>query len=93
MSDFPAEANGIISEVGGPYYFVKFNWVPRAGELIDLTSFLEIREKRTDESHRLYEVIAVVHEMHDVDEGGKRAQHGHHNLKVVVKKSNSKHFE
>jgi hypothetical protein len=93
MADFPSAANGIISEKGGPYYTVKFNWVPRVGELIDLTSFLEIRQKRPDESRRFYEVVAVVHIMHDVDEGGKRSHHGHHNLKVVVKKSKSKHFE
>jgi hypothetical protein len=37
MADFPKAANGIISEVDGPYYHAKFDWVPRVGELIDLT--------------------------------------------------------
>ena len=90
MADFPKAANGIISEDGGPHYPVKFNWVPRVGELIDLTSFLEIRDKRPDESRRFYEVMAVVHVMYDVVEGGDRSQDGHHNLKVVVRKSTNK---
>jgi hypothetical protein len=93
MADFPASANGIILEEGGPYYQVKFNWVPRVGELIDLTSLLEIRQNRTDESRRFYAVVAVVHMIHDVVEGGERPFHGQHNLKVMVKKCESKYFE
>src|SRR6516162_7988993 len=33
--------------------------------------------ERTDESRRLNEVVAVIH---DVDEGGERPHHGHHKL-------------
>ena len=93
MADFPAAANGIISEEGGPHYHANFKWVPRVGELIDLTSLLEIRDKRPEESRRLYEVVAVVHVMHDVIEGGERPHDGHHALKVIVKKSTNKYFE
>ena len=93
MADFPKAANGIISEEGGPSYHARFEWVPRKGELIDLTSFLEIRQKRSNESRRFYEVVAVVHVMHDVDEGGDRPHEGHHSLKVVVKKSKSKYLK
>jgi hypothetical protein len=92
MADCPAAANGIISEEGGPYYHASFRWVPRVGELIDLTSVAEIRDKRPDESRRFYEVVAVVHVMHDVVEGGERPRDGHHSLKVVVKKSSSEHL-
>jgi len=92
MADFPKAANGIISEEDGPHYHANFTWIPRVGELIDLTSFLEIRAKRANESRRLYEVVAVVHIMQDVVEGGERPQDGHHNLKVVVKKSTNKHL-
>jgi hypothetical protein len=38
------------------------------------------------------EVVVVVHVMRDVLEGGERPHNGHHNLKVVVKKINSKHL-
>ena len=80
MADLPVAANGIISEKKGPHYNVKFKWVPRIGDRIDLTSLLEITDKQTNESRRFYEVVAVFHVIHDVDERGERPHLGHHNL-------------
>lgn len=71
MADFPKAANGIIAEEGelGAFFHARFQWVPRVGELIDLYSFLDASQKRPDARH-FYVVVAVVHEMHDVFEGG-----------------------
>ena len=92
MADFPKAANGVISVEDGPYYHANFTWVPRIGELIDLTSFLDIAEKSKDGCRHFYEVVAVVHDIHDVYERDTRPHNGHHSLKVIVKKSSSHHF-
>jgi hypothetical protein len=52
-----------------------------------------MRQNRTDESRRFYKVVAVVHDIYDVDEGGEKPYLGHHNLKIVVEKCDSKYFE
>ena len=93
MADFPKAANGIIAETGGgAFYHAKFDWVPRVGELIDLTSFLDIVQKSKEGSRHYFEVVAVIHAMHDVYEGDSRPHNSLHSLTVIVKKSSSPHF-
>ncbi len=97
MSDFPKNANGIIREIDrgdeiGAYYQVRFSWLPRVGDLIDLTSFVDIAEKRPTSRYG-YEVVKVIHHMHDVSDKIKQATEGHHSVSVVVKPSSDKLLE
>lgn len=89
MSNPTIEAN--ICEIGGAYYQVKLYAVPRVGELIDLFSFLDQATKHPPMKH--YEVVQVVHEIHDVSEKIPQSKDGRHFVSVFVKPSNSKFFE
>lgn len=85
--NLPINAN--ICEVdNGAYYQVKLDWIPRSGELIDLHSFLDQAGGRPHSHH--YEVVQVVHELHDVAESAERSHTGHHFIQVYVKPSHNK---
>ena len=89
MSDLPINAN--ICEVdGGAYYQVLLLWVPRVGELIDLWSFLDQVDGNTP-VHR-YEVVQVIHKVHDVAEKVSQSHKGHHFVEILVKPSQSSSF-
>jgi hypothetical protein len=83
MEPPPIEAN--ICEPDGTFYPIRLQAVPRAGELIDLTSFTEQAEGRSPK--RYYEVVQVVHKMFDaaLNEGDKGHPIGWHFIEVLVK--------
>ena len=84
--DLPINAN--ICEVDdGPYYPVRLEWIPRPGDLIDLFSFIEQAARQPPQRH--YEVVQVVHTLHDVFEGEERSYGGHHFVSVFVKPAQS----
>lgn len=79
--------NAIITEKGGPHYQVRLQWVPRVGELIDLHSFLEqANPDPNDPGTRWYEVVQIVHELHDLT---KEFPKGAHSVEVHVVPSDS----
>jgi hypothetical protein len=89
MSRPTIEAN--ICEIDGAYYQVKLHAIPRVGELIKLFSFVDQADKRPPTKH--YEVVQVVHEIHDVSEKVPLSKDGRHFVSVFVKPASSKFFE
>jgi hypothetical protein len=89
MADWPTTANGTIEEVDGPFYHAHFAWVPRVGELISLYPFLEV-EQGNQASYLRYEVVQVVHHMHDVT---NKHPEGAHTITVLVKRSANRYFD
>lgn len=90
MEQLPIDAN--ICEIdNGAYYPVKLHTVPRVGELINLFSFLD----QSDGSApvKRYEVVQVVHKLHDVSDKVPKSESGHQFASVYVKPSNSEYFE
>jgi hypothetical protein len=89
MSDFPT--NAIIAEVdGGPFYRVRLEWVPRVGELIELFSYTEMQANNP--SKMSYEVVQILHDVHEVAESVPLSLKGAHSVTVFVRTSNSAHF-
>jgi len=80
--------NGNICEIDGAYYPVVLKWIPRPGELINLFSFLD--QASDHPHHHDYEVVHVVHELHDIAKGEERSQTGHHFVQIYVKPSQHK---
>lgn len=88
MAELAITANANVSEVGGAYYPVRLEWLPRVGELIDLYSFLDTSTGHPP-VHR-YEVVQVVHHVYDVTD---KFPKGHHVVTVFVKPSQSSVFD
>ena len=83
--------NANICEIDGAYYQVHLKWLPRVGDLIDLYSLVDAAA-RLPPYHR-YEVVQVVHKLHDLEkEDTKPYSGGHHFVEVYVKPSQSKFF-
>ncbi len=89
MIEIPIEAN--ICEIGGAYYPVKLHAVPRVGELINLFSFIDQRDDFPPNKN--YEVVQVIHELHDAHPKIKQSKDGCHCVTVFVKPSKSKFFK
>ena len=64
--------------------------MPHVGELIELFSFIEQADSRPPVRH--YEVVQLVHDVHDVTERVSQSEGGHHFVTVFVKPSDSKFF-
>jgi hypothetical protein len=79
--------SGTIEEPDGTCYSVNLWTVPRVGELIDLLSHVEIRDRQP--FRKSYEVVRVVHHVCDVDDKMPESQPGLHRVKVFVKPSSS----
>lgn len=73
-----------VIQVGtdGAYYEVKLQTVPQKGELIDLFSFRDTQSGH--ESAHFFEVLNVVHEIHDVTEKAP-VRDGVHGVKLIVR--------
>ncbi len=80
-----------ICEIKGAFYPVKLHAIPKVGDLIDLWSFIDQAAKYPPVKH--YEVVRVVHKIHDVSEKIAHTQDGHHFVSVFVKPSDSELFE
>jgi hypothetical protein len=89
MAELPINAN--ISELGGALYEVRLQWVPRVGELIDLYSFVDTVAHQPP-AHR-YEVVQVIHRLHDVTDKTDLGRDGHHFVRILVKRSTSHLFD
>jgi hypothetical protein len=85
-----SKTNANISEIDGPYYPVRLSWIPRAGELIDLWSFID--QRAGDQPVHRYEVVQVVHKIHDIDPSKPDAE-GAHFVTVHVRPAGSPFFE
>ena len=91
MTDLPTNAH--IVELGEPddelhlstVYDVKLDFVPRVGDLIDLYSFVDTASNH--QSRHFYEVVKVLHKIHDVTGKFEPSLKGHHFVKVFVKVS------
>lgn len=84
------QINANIREVDGAYYPVRLQWLPKAGELIDLYSSIDAAAGHP--AHHRYEVLQVVHQLHDIKEGEKRFESGHHFVTVWVRSVQSEFF-
>ena len=81
-----------ITEINdGPFFRVNLLAVPCVGELIDLHSYLD--QKAGFNSRKLYEVVSVIHKVHEPKEDFEPLEHGSHFVTVLVKTSNSKYFD
>lgn len=90
MSELPIDAN--IREIGGgPYYPVKLHALPKAGELIELYSFIDAAAKPPPK--KFYEVVQVVHQLHDVSDKIWQSKGGSHFVTVFVKPSQSEFLQ
>ena len=78
---------GTVVDAEGTHDPVRFEWVPRVGELVDLYSFSET-ESGHHSTHR-FEVTQVVHRVYDVTESDPD---GRHLVTVFVKRSDSPYF-
>jgi len=84
--------NAIVRETGdGPYFEVKLSHIPQKGDLISLYSHLDKAEGYPATHH--YEVVKVVHEIHDVTDKAPHSINDHHEVLVVVKQSNDPVFK
>jgi hypothetical protein len=89
MPDVPINAN--IMEVDGPYYQVRLTWLPRVGDIIDLHSYLE--QHAGKDAKKWYEVVQVVHQIHDVTDKVRQSLAGHHWVNIHVRNSNKMQFQ
>lgn len=91
MSDTPLPIEANLVELDGAtqgtFYPVRLYAVPRAGDLIDLYSFIDTANN--DEPSHWYEVVAILHQVYDVTKANKRQAAGHHHVTVFVKPSES----
>lgn len=76
-----------ICEIDGAYFPVKIHAIPNVGDLIDLWSFIDQAANFSPVKH--YEVVSVVHKIHDVSEKIAHTKDGHHFVSVFVKPSDS----
>lgn len=63
---------------GGAYYDVLLHAIPHTAELIELYSFL-------DQATNQYEIVHVVHKIHDVTEKFPHSKDGCHEINIYVK--------
>lgn len=84
--------NAHIQEIGpiSAYYPVHLTWVPRVGELIQLTSFLDIASGH--QSMHWFEVVQILHEVHDVVDGDEQTYGADHFVRVMVREVSNKGF-
>ncbi|HEX9953454.1 MAG TPA: hypothetical protein VGB53_16920 [Rubricoccaceae bacterium] len=75
----------------GPFYPVRLWAVPRVGELINLHSFLDQNSGHT--ATHYYEVVKVIHRLHDVIEGDQHAGSGHQSVVLFVRPSTDSIFK
>lgn len=88
MEDLPNNAN--IVDEKGVFYQVTLTWVPRVGELIDLYSHVDQADNNQSRHH--YEVLQVVHLVHDVTNKVQRSLKGAHFVTIHVRRSANKFF-
>lgn len=80
-----------ICEIGGAYYPVKIHTIPNIGDLIDLWSFIDQADNYSPVKH--YEVVRVVHKIHDISEKIPDTKDGYHFVSIFVKPSDSELFQ
>ncbi len=71
-----------IHEINGARYDVKLHAVPAKGDLISLYSFLD--DSTGDPANKYYEVVQVLHSLHDVTDRVPNATDGSHYVNVFV---------
>jgi hypothetical protein len=79
--------NGSVVDAEGANYPVRFEWVPRVGDLVDLYSFSETASGHQSTHH--FEVAQIVHRVYDVTQADPD---GRHLVTVFVKRSESAYF-
>ncbi|HEY0602865.1 MAG TPA: hypothetical protein VGD58_08135 [Herpetosiphonaceae bacterium] len=89
MSKPTIQAN--ICEIDGGYYPGKLHSIPNVGDLIDLQSFIDQAANYPPVKH--YEVVRVVHKIHDVSEKIPHTKDGYHFISIFVKPSDSELFQ
>jgi len=83
--------NANICEINqGAYYKVHLEWIPRVGDLIDLYSHLDKADGYDAKHH--YEVVTVVHQVHDITDKDPASTKGYHFPVIHVKKIESPFF-
>jgi len=85
--------NANICEVGkgGRFHTACLEWLPRAGELVWLTTFAEGDAGATASAY--YEVVQVRHDIQEAPDKAHASRRGHHYLTVFVKPSKDELFE
>ena len=95
MSDIPNGCNALIVTPDPGFFHAKLTFVPRVGELLHFTSFVEQRQKKQSVFH--FEVVQVVHHMYEVDDelddDGNQKHKGSQFLHVHVKPTKSRFFD
>jgi hypothetical protein len=79
--------NAIIEELNQKtYYPVLLQVIPKKGELIELYSFID--QSTAHQPNHSYEVVNVIHTIHDVTEKYTPSLNGSHGIKIIVKPVN-----
>ena len=71
----------------GPYYEVLLYSIPKVGEYINLYSHLD-NSSGHDATHN-YEVINIVHEVHDIATKVESSKDGYHSVRIFVRRSSN----
>ena len=82
----PIDANICVAD--GPYFKVKLHSVPAVGDLISLFSHNDVRTNHPPTHH--LEVVAIVHDIQDIDENVDRTLGGSHFVTVHAVPSSDK---
>jgi hypothetical protein len=89
MSNLTIKAN--ICEINdGPFFQVKLYEIPRKGELIELFSYLDANKKHNPK--KKYEVVEIVHDIHEVSDSVPMSVEGAHFVSIFVKPVDSSDF-
>lgn len=80
-----------IHEIDGPYFLVKLQSIPAKGDLIDFFSFVDANEPSHGKYR--YEVVQIVHYIHDLSEKTGNFVDGAQAVRIYVKKTVSEFFE
>jgi len=84
MSELPTNGNIVIPN--DAFYPVNFKWIPRVGELIDLTSMIDLADKQPNWKFQ-FRVVQVVHTMTDVTDKSDPVSTGSHWVDVFVEET------
>ena len=89
MSD--SKIRAIIKETSnGAYYNVLLQGIPTKGDYISLYSHLD--QSTGHKATHNYEIVSVLHIIHDVTEKVEKSKHGYHEITLTVKPASGSVF-
>jgi hypothetical protein len=79
----PTISANIVEAPDGAYFPVLLHAIPRVGETIKLYSHLDASTGH--EPNKVYNVVRIEHQMHDVSEKIPMSKDGHHFVTIYVR--------